>query len=194
MKRICVFCGSNKGNNSIYAQHAELLGKTLAKEKIALVYGGTTAGLMGIIADAALAEGGEVIGIIPQRLADKSQMTHQGLSELFVVDSMHARKAKMAELSDGFIALPGGIGTFEELFEMLTWSQLGFHHKPTGVLNINGFYDPLMAFLDSVITAQFMKPEHRQLLINEADPQRLLDEMQHYQAPTVNKWFDRPNH
>lgn len=192
MKRICIFCGSNKGNDPVYAEQATLLGQTLAKANIGLVYGGTTAGLMGIVADAALAAGGEVIGIIPERLAEKSAMTHQGLSQLLVVESMHARKAKMAELSDGFIALPGGIGTFEELFEMLTWSQLGFHHKPTGVLNIKGFYDPLIQFLDSVIAAQFMKPEHRQLLINEAAPLKLLEKMRHYQAPTVNKWFDRP--
>lgn len=192
MKRICIFCGSNKGNTPVYAEQAMLLGQTLAKASIGIIYGGTTAGLMGIVADAALAAGGEVIGIIPERLAEKSAMTHQGLSQLLVVESMHARKAKMAELSDGFIALPGGIGTFEELFEMLTWSQLGFHHKPTGVLNIEGFYDPLIEFLDSVITAQFMKPEHRQLLICETEPLTLLEKMRHYQAPTVNKWFDRP--
>ncbi|UYZ82815.1 TIGR00730 family Rossman fold protein [Entomomonas sp. E2T0] len=192
MQRICVFCGSNTGNNPIYIEQAKQLGTTLAKHNITLIYGGTTIGLMGAIADAVLAAGGKVIGIIPQRLADKPNMAHQGLTDLHIVESMHQRKAKMAELADGFIALPGGIGTFEELFEMLTWSQLDFHKKPCAVLNINGFYDKLTDFLDSVIAAQFMKPEHRQLLISESDPKQLLEKMHNYQAPTVSKWFNPP--
>lgn len=192
MQRICVFCGSNTGNNPIYIEQAKQLGTTLAKHNISLIYGGTTIGLMGAIADAALAAGGKVIGIIPQRLADKPNMAHPNLTDLHIVESMHQRKAKMAELADGFIALPGGLGTFEELFEMLTWSQLDFHKKSCAVLNINGFYDKLTDFLDSVIAAQFMKPEHRQLLISESDPEQLLEKMQNYQAPTVSKWFNPP--
>ncbi|MFD1259779.1 LOG family protein [Entomomonas asaccharolytica] len=192
MQRICVFCGSNTGNNPIYIEQAKQLGTTLANHNITLIYGGTTIGLMGAIADAALAAGGKVIGIIPQRLADKPNMAHAKLTDIYIVESMHQRKAKMAELADGFIALPGGLGTFEELFEMLTWSQLDFHKKPCAVLNINGFYDKLTEFLDSVIAAQFMKPEHRQLLISESNPEQLLEKMQNYQAPTVSKWFNPP--
>lgn len=191
MQRICIFCGSNKGDDPIYVEQAALLAATLAKQGITIVYGGTTAGLMGVIAEEALANGGKVIGVIPQRLADKKDMSHQGLTELHIVGSMHQRKSKMSELSDGFIALPGGLGTFEELFEMLTWAQLDFHQKPCAIFNINGFYDKLNLFLDDVAEAKFMKPEHRQLLICENNPEQLLEKMFHYQPSTVSKWFDR---
>lgn len=190
MQRVGVFCGSNFGSSVVYREHASLLGSFLAQQGVAVVYGGTRVGLMGAVADAALAAGGEVLGVIPQRLADKPNMAHRGLTELYVVESMHERKAKMAELADGFVALPGGLGTFEELFEMLTWSQLGFHCKPAAVLNIDGFYDKLVAFLEGVIGAQFMKPEHRDLLICEADPVVLLERMRGFKAPTVSKWFE----
>lgn len=190
MKRICVFCGSNTGNKPIYVEQARQLGAALANHEISIIYGGTTVGLMGAMADAALRGGGEVIGIIPKHLADRPNMTHQNLSEVHIVDSMHQRKAKMAELADGFIALPGGLGTLEELFEMLTWSQLGLHRKPCGILNVNGFYNKLIELIDGAITAQFIKPEHRQLLITDSEPETLIAKMHVYRPPKVNKWFD----
>lgn len=192
MKRLGVFCGSNKGNDAIYLAQAQLLGSTLAKHQIELVYGGTSIGLMGAVADAALAAQGKVIGVIPERLAANKDMAHQGLTELRTVGSMHERKALMFELADGFIALPGGMGTFEELFECLTWAQLGYHQKPCAVLNINGFYDGLINFLGAVTEAQFMKQEHLQLLLVDSQPEALLSKMKSYQAPTVSKWITDP--
>lgn len=186
--RLCIFSGSNAGNKPVYVEAAAQLGRTLAKQGIGVVYGGSSVGLMGAMADAALAEGGEVIGVIPQALVEK-EMAHSGLADLRVVESMHQRKALMAELSDGFIALPGGIGTLEELFEVWTWAQLGYHQKPCSLLNIAGFYDGLSAFLDHVAAEAFMKQIHRGMLIMEQDIDKLLAAIQAYRAPQVTKWI-----
>ena len=186
--RLCVFCGSSAGQDSIYVETARLLGTTLARNGIELVYGGASVGLMGAVADAVLAEGGRVIGVMPQSLVDK-EIAHAGLSDLRVVGSMHERKALMAELSDGFIALPGGLGTFEELFEVWTWAQLGYHRKPCALLNAAGFYDKLTDFLDDVVERGFVKPVHRAMLIVEDEPAALIDAIRHYEPPQVTKWI-----
>jgi len=186
--RLCVFCGSNPGRDPIYMDMACSLGETLARNGIELVYGGASVGLMGAMADAALANGGHVIGVMPQALVDK-EIAHTGLSDLRVVGSMHERKALMAELADGFIALPGGLGTFEELFEVWTWAQLGYHKKPCALLNIGGFYDKLASFLDDVVERGFVKPVHRSMLIVESDPARLIEAIRAYEAPQVIKWI-----
>lgn len=186
--RLCIFSGSNAGSKPVYVEAAAQLGRTLAKQGIGIVYGGSSVGLMGAMADAALAEGGEVIGVIPQALVEK-EMAHSGLADLRVVESMHQRKALMAELSDGFIALPGGIGTLEELFEVWTWAQLGYHQKPCSLLNIAGFYDGLSAFLDHVAAEAFMKQVHRGMLIVEQDIDKLLAAIRAYRAPQVTKWI-----
>lgn len=191
MKRICVFCGSNTGNDPVYIEQAKQLGSTLAQQNIQLVYGGSSIGLMGAIADATLAACGKVTGIITQALLDK-KTAHSGLTELTVVQTMHERKSMMFNNADGFIALPGGLGTFEELFEILTWAQLGDHTKPCAVLNINGFYNKLIEFLDHSTDQQFMKPEHRNLLITGTEPNELLQKMRDYKAPQVSKWFKAP--
>lgn len=188
LMRLCIFSGSNVGSKPVYAEAAAQLGSALAKQGIGIVYGGSSAGLMGAMADAALAQGGEVIGVIPRALVEK-EMAHSGLADLRVVDSMHQRKAMMAELSDGFIALPGGIGTLEELFEVWTWAQLGYHQKPCSLLNIAGFYDGLSAFLDHVAAEAFMKQVHRGMLIVEQDIDKLLAAIQAYRAPQVTKWI-----
>jgi uncharacterized protein (TIGR00730 family) len=188
--RICIFSGSNPGRLPDYFSAAQSFGAALADNGIGLVYGGASVGLMGAAADAALARGGEVIGVIPQSLVDK-ELAHKGLTEQHVTTSMHERKALMAELSDGFVALPGGIGTLEELFEVWTWAQLGFHAKPCGVLNIAGFYDPMIAFLDHVAGEQFMKQPHRDMLIVEREPGRMIERLRAYQAPVVVKWIGR---
>lgn len=190
MKRICVYCGSNLGRRPSYLAAAQALGQELAARRIALVYGGGNVGLMGAIADATLAAGGEAIGVIPQALVDK-EVAHRGLTELRVVKSMHDRKALMAELSDAFIALPGGLGTLEELCEVATWTQLGFHHKAVGLLNVEGFYDGLLGFLDGAIAEQFLRPEHRQILIAATEPGALLDQLAQAKLPTVAKWIGR---
>jgi uncharacterized protein (TIGR00730 family) len=158
--RLCVFCGSSSGSSPIYVDQAKALGTALAQSGIDLVYGGASVGLMGAVADATLAAGGNVIGVMPQALVDK-EISHKGLTDLRIVGSMHERKALMAELADGFIALPGGLGTFEELFEVWTWAQLGYHRKPCALLNVDGFYDKLSGFLDDVVTRGFVKPSHR---------------------------------
>lgn len=186
--RLCIFSGSNVGSKPIYVEAAAQLGRTLAKQGIGVVYGGSSVGLMGAMADAALAQGGEVIGVIPRALVEK-EMAHSGLADLRVVESMHQRKALMSELSDGFIALPGGIGTLEELFEVWTWAQLGYHQKPCSLLNIAGFYDGLSAFLDHVAAEAFMKQAHRSMLIVEQDIDTLLAAIQAYRAPQVTKWI-----
>src|ERR1700677_4468600 len=173
MKRIAVYCGSNKGARPEYATAAEQLGTLLAREKIELVYGGGGLGLMGLVADAALKHGGHVIGVIPEKLVIK-EVVHEKLPDLRVVKSMHERKALMAELSDGFIALPGGYGTFEEFFEVLAWSQLGWHQKPCGLLNIAEFYTPLVQFLDHTTSQGFIRPQHRELIILESEPEKIL--------------------
>lgn len=187
--RYCVFSGSSWGVRAEYARTADELGRLLVAAGIGLVYGGASVGLMGAIADAVLREGGEVIGVIPQSLVDK-EVAHKGLKDLRVTSSMHERKALMADLSDGFIALPGGIGTLEETFEVWTWAQLGHHIKPCALLNVEGFFDGLSTFLDTVIREGFMKNVHRNMLISESDPQSLLASMKSYVAPPLmGKWI-----
>ncbi|WP_428311910.1 TIGR00730 family Rossman fold protein [Hydrocarboniphaga sp.] len=188
LRRLCVFCGSSIGRDPAFAEAARALGRAIADEGVALVYGGASVGLMGAVADAALAAGGEVIGVLPRSLFAR-ELAHRGLSELRVVGSMHERKALMAELSDGFIAMPGGIGTFEELFEIWTWAQLGDHAKPCSLLNVNGFYDGLIAFLDQVVDQQLLKPRIRDMLLVERDPAALLARLAAYQAPVIDKWI-----
>jgi uncharacterized protein (TIGR00730 family) len=191
MKRVCVFCGSHTGANPNYIAAAQALGRTIAHRRLGLVYGGTNVGLMGAVADAALAQGGEVIGVIPELIASKG-IAHPKLTELHKIPTMHERKALMAELSDGFIALPGGYGTLEEFFEVLTWLQLGLHRKPCGLLNVEGFYDLLIQFTDHAVAQQFIRPQHHASLFVETDPGKLLDLMAAFQPPTVQKWMNRP--
>lgn len=188
MKRICVNCGSSPGFDPVYMAMAEKLGSMLSKEKIELVYGGAEVGLMGKVADAVLQSGGKVIGVIPGVLAD--HVAHQGLTELHIVDSMHERKAMMFDLSDGFIALPGGFGTIEEITELLTWSQLGLSSKPCGLINVNGYYDLLLTFFDGAVNEGFMKQEHRNMLLDDVSPEGILEKLHHYKAPTIKKWVD----
>ncbi len=190
MNKICVYCGSSLGKSPVYAQAARALAEEMAKRGIGLVYGGASVGIMGTIADTVLAAGGEVVGIIPQALVEK-EVSHHGLTELKVVASMHERKATMAELSDAFIALPGGLGTLEELFEVLTWAQLGFHQKPCGLLNVGNYYDKLSAFLDHAVEQAFVKGIHRDMLLVESAPKTLLEQMACYQPPVVGKWIGR---
>ena len=186
MKSICVYCGSNAGSKPIYAERAAALGERIAKEGLRLVYGGGNVGLMGAVADACMAAGGAVTGVIPKSLLDK-EVGHHGLTRLEVVDSMHTRKARMAELADGFIALPGGLGTFEELFEILTWAQLGFHSKPVGLLNVDAYYQPLVQMMERGVAEGFMKAENRGLLLVEDNAQALLRTMGAYHPPAVGK-------
>ena len=174
----------------MYADAARSMGALLARRGIGLVYGGGNVGLMGVIADAVMASGGEVIGVIPQSLASR-EIAHAGITELRVVDSMHARKAMMAELSDGFIAMPGGVGSFEEFFEVVTWTQLGLHRKPCGLLNVDGFYTPLALFIDQAVTEGFIKAVHRAAIVVDDNPERLLDTLSSIELPTVPKWIGR---
>ena len=190
IKRICVFCGSSPGARREYAAAAETVARLLVANRIAIVYGGGNVGLMGILADTARAAGGEVIGIIPQSLMAK-ELAHNGLSDLRVVDSMHERKALMADLSDAFIALPGGYGTFEEFCEVLTWTQLGLQRKPCGILNIEGYYDHLLKLFDHAVAERFLKPEHRALVLADNDPASLIHRLLSYHPPVVEKWIDR---
>ena len=190
MRRVCVFTGSSAGHRGEYRAAACDLGRELAVRGIDLVYGGANVGLMGEVADAALAAGGRVTGVIPEVLAAK-EVAHAGLSDLRVVASMHERKAVMADLSDGFIALPGGWGTLDELFEVLTWGQLGLHAKPCGVLNAEGFFDPLLAFMDHMIDEGFVRPAFRPMLTVAGSAGELLTRMADYRAPTIEKWVDR---
>ena len=187
---LCVFCGSSPGANPAYRTAAERLGTVLAAAEVRLVYGGGHVGLMGTVADAALAAGGSVVGVIPQHMVDR-EVAHRGLTELRVVRSMHERKAVMAELSDGFVALPGGLGTLEELFEVWTWGQLGLHRKPYALLNVAGFFQPLLALLDHQVAERFVRPEHRAMLVVETDPERLLQRMGAQQPAPLPKWIDR---
>ena len=193
MKRLCVFCGSNAGNNPIYRAEAEKLGRLLATRGIELVYGAGNIGLMGALADACLEAGGTVIGIIPEALTGKEvagrPVDHRALTQIEVVDSMHTRKARMAELSDGFIALPGGFGTFEEFCEIVTWGQLGFHVKPMGLLNVNGFYDPLLAMFDKAVEEGFLRTQNRAMALADTDIHSLLDQMTAYRPEPVSKWL-----
>ena len=191
MKRICVYCGSSSGANPVHREAAENLGALLAARGIGLVYGGGNVGLMGTVADAALRAGGEVIGVIPAALMDK-ELGHAGVTKLHVTASMHERKQLMADLSDGFISLPGGIGTLEELFETFTWLQLGFHGKPVGLLNVAGFYDHLLAFLRHAADERFLGPAHLESLLVETDAGPLLARMARFRAPSVAKWEAHP--
>jgi uncharacterized protein (TIGR00730 family) len=188
--RICVFTGSRHGARSEYAEAAKRLGRDLIARNYGLVYGGGNVGLMTVIADTILELNGHVTGVIPNTLVSK-EVAHQGLSDLRVVNSMHERKALMAELSDGFIALPGGIGTMEEFFEVLSWAQLGIHEKPCGLLNVAGYYDPLMQFLDHAVAEDFIKPKHRALLLDESEPAKLLDRFEKIFAAQPVKRFER---
>lgn len=190
MKSVCVFCGSNPGNDPVYADAARAMGAEIARRGMVLVYGGGAVGLMGIVADAALAAGGEVHGVIPRALREK-EVGHHHLTRLEIVETMHIRKARMAELSEGFIAMPGGIGTFEELFEIWTWGQLGIHDKPLAFLNVAGFYDPLATFLDNTVEAGFLKQTHRAMTITDTQPATLLDRMEQYVPAVTYKWVEK---
>ena len=187
-RNVCVYCGSGLGLNPAYRAAARTLGAAFAANDIGLVYGGGNVGLMGVIADAAIAAGGEVIGVIPQSLKDR-EIAHTGVRDLRVVDSMHTRKAMMADLSDAFIAMPGGVGTFEEIFEAITWTQLGVHRKPCGFLNVAGFYAPLIAFIDQAVSEGFIKPLHRAMIAVDDNPERLLDTLATMPLPDVPKWI-----
>ena len=189
MQRLCVFTGSNEGKSPAYLAAAVRMGRLLASEGIELVYGGGRVGLMGAVADACLADGGLVIGVIPRFLMDL-ELGHQGVTELRIVESMHERKALMADLSDGFAALPGGIGTMEELFEVWTWGQLGNHDKPVGLLNVDGYFDPLRAFIDHMVEERFLHGEHRAMLRVETDPALLIDQLRAWRPVAQSKWLD----
>ena len=188
LKSVCVFCGSNIGADAAFRSGAEALGDLLAKRDLGLVYGGGKVGLMGAIADASLAGGGRVIGVIPHGL-ERKELAHRGVTELHIVKSMHERKAMMAELSDAFVAMPGGLGTLEEIFEALTWAQLGIHHKPCGFLNIAGYYDALVTFLDHAVSSKLVRSEHRDMIVVDEDPGRLLEKLAAYRSPIVEKWI-----
>ena len=190
MKRVCVFTGSSPGADLAYRAAAADLGHRLADRGIELVYGGAHVGLMGTLADAALEGGGRVTGVIPRSLVDR-EIAHPGLSDLRVVDSMHERKALMAELSDAFVALPGGVGTLEELFEVYTWNQLGLHAKPLGLFNVRGYFDGLARFLDHAVAERFVTPQHRAMLLVEEQLDPLLDGLAAWGAPSQPKWIDR---
>jgi uncharacterized protein (TIGR00730 family) len=190
MERICVFCGSSPGARPEYAATAAELGRELVERGIGLVYGGAHVGLMGTIADSVLGAGGEAIGVIPRSLVDK-EIAHTTVSDLRVVGSMHERKALMVELSDGFVTLPGGSGTLDELFEAFTWAQLGIHRKPIGLLDVCAYWTPLLAFLDHAVEQRFLRADHRDTLLVEREPRALLDRLQSYEPRTVDKWIDR---
>ena len=187
---ICVFCGSSRGAHPNYGAAARALGAAIAGRGYGLVYGGASVGLMGMVADGALAEGGRVVGVLPRSMAEK-ELAHKSLHDLHLVDSMHTRKAMMADRADGFIALPGGIGTLEEAFEIWTWGQLGYHRKPLGLLNIGGFYDKLAGFLDHITGEGFVQPQHRAMAIVTDDIGTMLDRIERYEPPAVTKWIDR---
>jgi uncharacterized protein (TIGR00730 family) len=188
LRAVTVYCGSNPGADPAFADATRELARLLASADVRIVYGGGHVGLMGILADAAMEAGGEVIGVMPQALIDR-EIGHRGLTDLRVVDSMHERKALMAELGDAFIALPGGIGTLEELIEVYTWSQLGLHRKPLGVLNVAGFYDTLAAFLDHAVQERFLRPQQRAVLAFEAEPEALLARLAGAEPPPLAKWL-----
>lgn len=192
MKSITVFCGSSSGFRPEYAEAAKELGRNLVAQNIRLVYGGGNVGLMGIIADEVMKNGGEVLGIIPESL-DKKEVAHRLITELRVVGSMHERKALMAEFADGFIAMPGGIGTFEEFFEILTWAQLGFHHKPCAILNVANYYDGLLSLCENAVNEGFLRQKHSELILVDSDSVKLLEKMKNYKPQAVEKWIDREN-
>jgi len=190
MKSICVYCGSSAGASEVYAEGARALAQEMVKDNIALVYGGGNVGLMGIIASEVIRLGGEATGVIPKALLDK-ELGHHGLTRLHIVKDMHERKAMMAELSDGFIAMPGGIGTLEELFEVLTWAQLGFHYKPIALLNVAGFYDNLIAFIEHLVSQRFLTAEQSLLMMHDTKPADLLQRFKTYKPSYVNKWSNQ---
>ena len=191
LQRICVFCGSSFGLRPAYREAAETVGRLLSQRGIELVYGGGNVGLMGAMADACLDGGGRVIGVIPQALFDK-EVAHHGLTDLRVVSSMHERKALMADLSDAFLALPGGYGTWDELCEVLTWTQLGIQRKACALLNVSGYYDSFLEFADRAVSEGFLKDVNRDLLLSDDDPARLLDRLGSYSVPAVDKWIGGP--
>lgn len=191
MRRICVYCGSSSGSSPVLARSAEQFGRLLAEQGMGLVYGGGNVGLMGTLADAVLAAGGEVIGVIPEALLEK-ELGHRGVSKLHVTTSMHERKQLMADLCDGFVALPGGVGTLEELFETWTWLQLSFHEKPVGVWNVGAFYDWLADLLPHLVGQGFLRQHHADILLLDSDPNRLLERMADFQPLPIEKWVDRP--
>jgi uncharacterized protein (TIGR00730 family) len=190
LQSVCVFCGSSQGLDPAYTEAARSLGRTLAEANIRLVFGGGHVGLMGAVSNAALEAGGEVIGVIPRSLVER-ELAHAGLTDLRIVGSMHERKAMMSDLSEGFITLPGGTGTLEEFFEVLTWAQLGEHEKPCGLLNVAGYYDPLLAVFDHMIDKGFLSESNRALVLVESEPERLLWGIERYQPPKTAKWIDR---
>lgn len=190
MKRVCVFCGSSAGRRAEYEYAAVAMGEALVERGIELVYGGGNVGLMGVIADTVMRGGGKVVGVIPQALADR-EIANIGVTDLRVVDSMHTRKAMMAELSDAFIAMPGGVGTFEEFFEAVTWTQLGVHRKPCGLLNVEDFYTPLVNFIDHAVDEGFLKAVHRRAIVVSDDPDELLDALSDVELPDVPKWIKK---
>jgi uncharacterized protein (TIGR00730 family) len=192
MKRITLFCGSSAGTEGIYTEQATLLGQTLANHNIELVYGGAKVGLMGAVANGVLSKGGSVIGVLPNFLRSK-EIAHPELTQLIVVDTMHERKTKMNDLSDGVIALPGGFGTLDELFEMLTWAQLGLHQKPIAILNVDGYYDALLVFIQTMVNKGLLKEVNQQMLLVSNSIEELLDKMENYVAPTVGKWIENKN-
>ncbi len=190
MKRVCIFCGSSRGVRPAYAEAAEELARFLVKLGIGVVYGGGNVGLMGVLADTAMAAGGEVIGVIPRALFAK-EVGHTGVTDLRIVGSMHERKALMAELADGFVAMPGGWGTFDEFCEILTWAQLGLHNKPCGILNTENYYDTLLAMFDHSVAEGFLKPEYRALMIAAKEPGELVAKMQAYRGKVLAKWIEK---
>ncbi len=190
MKQVCIFCGSYRGAQPIYMTAAHTMGMGLAQRGLGLVYGGGRVGLMGAVADGAIAGGGKTTGVIPQSLVDR-ELAHVGLSELHVVASMHERKAMMAEIADAFIAMPGGFGTLDELFEIITWAQLGFHHKPIALLNVGGYFDPMLMFIEHMATEGFIKMEHRAAVLVKNEVDELLDMLLNYQPPPLEKWIKK---
>jgi uncharacterized protein (TIGR00730 family) len=189
IKRLAVFCGSNPGSRPDYVEGARTLGRLLCERGIGVVYGGSSVGMMAALADAVLDDLGDIIGVIPRMLVER-EVAHRTLTDLRIVDSMHERKALIAELSDGFVALPGGIGTLEEFFEIWTWAQLGVHQKPCGLLNVAGYFDPLLAFLDRAVEEKFVRDVHRSMVIVESEPRKLLARFEGYEAPKVVKWIN----
>jgi uncharacterized protein (TIGR00730 family) len=188
LRRVCVFCGSSLGRRPEYLEGARGFGELLASQGVGLVYGGAKVGVMGALADGALAAGGEAIGVIPTFMTGR-EVAHEGLTELHVVDSMHERKALMAELADAFVSLPGGLGTLEETFEVLSWSQLGLHRKPVGLLDVAGYFGPLEAFLDHAVAEGFVLPEHRRLVLSHTDPASLLARLRAFEPPPTRAWL-----
>jgi uncharacterized protein (TIGR00730 family) len=189
LQSVCVFCGSSRGTDPAYAEAAGLLGRTLAEANVRLIFGGGHVGLMGVVSNAALEAGGEAIGVIPKSLVER-ELAHAGLTDLRIVGSMHERKAMMSDLSEGFITLPGGTGTLEEFFEVQSWAQLGEHEKPCGLLNVAGYYDPLLAVFDQMVDKGFLSESNRALVLVESEPERLLQRLESYQPPKITRWID----